>query len=188
MIQFNATLTNLFQQPNIELFFLVQINTYKTTDYFKDLNVGGNTYLADGKLIATDPPQMSTTVDREIYKIALADPQFLFGPELDNTLVGKKAIIRMGFVNPTTKQPYVEIENTLLVYEGIIEAPAFEVVTENIGESKLLISCSSPLGNLDAIKVLTTTKDALKYIDASDTSFDQVYEGSGAQIIKWGKV
>jgi hypothetical protein len=184
----NSTLQTILSNPVIEPYILVKIDTYKTTDYYRSLLMdNGETYLADGRLVATDPPRVSATVDREIYRVIISDPSFLFGPTLESNLIGKTLEVRMGFVNTATRQPYTEILNTIIVYRGMIESTAYEVDLTLQGKTEIIITGSSPMANLDSVKTLTSTKYSMKYIDYNDNSFEQIYEGSGAVILKWGK-
>lgn len=189
MIQFNATIEALLLAPVVESFYLVKIDTYLTTSYYRDLTMdNGVTYPADGRLVSSDPPQLNTIVDREIFKIILADPTYIFGDELDANLIGKNAEVRIGFVNQSTKQPYTEIANTLLIYKGMIESSGYSIETTDRGENQLVITCASPLANLDEVRQLNTSKKSLAYINGGDTSFDQVYDGSSAVVLRWGRV
>jgi hypothetical protein len=188
MRQTSATIQGLLMNPLVNPFFLVKIDTYLTTSFYRNLTMdNGETYVADGKLIQVDPPRISSTVDREIYRVVLADPSFLFGETLEANLIGKLMSVRLGFVNTSTKAPYTEIANTIVSYQGMIESSAYEIDLSSQGENKLVISGSSPMGNLDAVNTLTSSKTALRYIDLKDNSFEQIYEGSGSVVLKWGK-
>lgn len=192
MIQFNNTIKQLLQQPVIESFYLVQVNlaglTLKTTSFYTDLILSdGSTYLSDGRLLAVDPPKLSATVDRELYKITMADPDFSLGAYLEKGLVGVDVVVRVGFVNTATNLPLTDLVNTVIVYQGKVDSGSYAVSTEDVGETVFVLSCSSPMGDLDLTKYLQTTKDALRYIDATDTSFEQVYENAGQIELRWGK-
>jgi hypothetical protein len=187
MIILNPTLQAALQAPVVEPFFLVKIGSYYTTNYYTDLTYD-YTYIADGRLIGADPPKLSSTVDRELYKIVIADPTYSFGETLDDNLIGVNASVRIGFVDQATKAPYSGVSNTILIYKGLIESTGYDINTEDRGEAKLVVTCSSPLANLDEVQQLTTSKKALHYINGGDTSFDQVYEGSGGISLRWGKV
>jgi hypothetical protein len=188
MITFSATITAAMQLPSVEAFYLVDFNGYRSTTHFVDVTLSdGSVYLADNRLIQIDPPRMSTTVDREIYKIALADPDMTFGTQAEEGIVGKPISVRLGVVNQATGLPYTNVADTILVYKGAVDNGSYEIDTAEIGSAIFNISCSSPMADLDMTKALLTAKTALANIDPSDTSFSQVYEGSGQIQLKWGK-
>jgi hypothetical protein len=191
MIEFSSTVVQILSNPTIEAFYLVDVDSglYRTTSFFRDVTLSnGVTYASDGKLISVDPPQLSSTVDREIYKIALADPNFTLGSASEIGLIGKLVEVRIGFVNQATNLPETNILNTIIVYKGAIDGTSFNVNTASIGEVTLNITCSSPMADLDLRRPIYTTKDSIRSKDPSDTSFDQIYEGSGQLQLKWGKV
>lgn len=187
MIQFSNTLIQLLQNPVIEAFYLIKVHTYRNTSYFTDITFNNEIYVADGKLLSADPPRMSAIVDRELYKIVLADPEYSFGSLLGNNLIGRNFEVRLIFVDPVTKLPYLELENTLLIYKGIVDSTAYAIDTSNLGEVAISISGSSPMADLDLTKTFYTSKEFIRNISSNDTSFDQVYEGSGNVNLKWGK-
>jgi len=43
------------------------------------------------------------------------------------------------------------------------------------------------MSGLGIVKAFYTSKDSMKQIDATDTSFDQVYQGSRVIDLLWGK-
>jgi hypothetical protein len=197
MIQFSTTVRNILSQPTIEAFYLVEVyvssgTTYRSTTYYRDVVITNNsvpvtTYYNDGKLVQVDSPRLSSTVDRELFKISFADPTFTFGASVDSGLIGKLVDVKVGFVNQTTKLPELDIANLLTVYRGKIDSTEYSINTSVTGEVLLNVSCSSPMNDLDLTKSFYTTKDATFGRDSSDTSFDQIYEGSGVLQLKWGK-
>lgn len=191
MISFNQTVSNLLSQPTVEAFYLVSIEmptTYRSTTFMRNIVMDdGNIYVSDGKLVNVDPPKLSATVDKSQYKISFADPDMYFGAYLTTGLVGKKVTVRVGFVDTSTGLPLPQIANTVLIYKGRIDSGAYSISTETLGSSVFVINCSSPMGDLDLVKRLDTTKDALRAVDPSDTSFEQIYEGVGQIELRWGK-
>lgn len=188
MIQFNSTIQSIISQPTVELFYLVTIGSYKTTNYFRAITLSnGEVFPADGRLMQVDPPQLSSTVDRELYKISFADPDFYFGTEFPTNLVGTEVSVRVGFVDQSTKQPLTQISNTVIIYKGAVDGTSYSIETENSGESVWLVTCASPMNDLEMVRAMYTSKDAIKLSFPGDTSFDQIYEGSGDVELKWGK-
>jgi len=188
MITFSTTVQQVLTAPVVEAFYLVNFNGYLTTNYFTNVAMSnGETYLSDGRLLQVDSPQLSTTVDRELYKITFADPSFSFGPTVDSSIVGKPVSVRLGFINQSTKQPYTNIADTFLIYKGKVDNGAYVVKTDEIGEVTFVLTCASPMADLDAVKALYSTRDSLRDISPRDTSFNQIYEGAGQIELKWGK-
>jgi hypothetical protein len=168
MIQFSTTVRNILSQPTIEAFYLVEVyvssgTTYRSTTYYRNVVITNNSV------------------------ISFADPTFTFGASVDSGLIGKLVDVKVGFVNQTTKLPELDIANLLTVYRGKIDSTEYSINTSVTGEVLLNVSCSSPMNDLDLTKSFYTTKDATLGRDSSDTSFDQIYEGSGVLQLKWGK-
>jgi hypothetical protein len=91
---------------SVEAFYLLRITNadnsviYASTTYFKDIVLSnGYSYTADDLIVAVDSPQISSSVDREQYKIVLADPTFAQGVSASTGLVGKYLETRIGFIN-----------------------------------------------------------------------------------------
>jgi hypothetical protein len=192
MISFNSTLVALLQNPVVNAFYMVKIGLpsgfYLTTSHFTNITLSNNdTYVADGKLLDADVPRLSATVDREIYKIVLADPDYSSGATMQSGLVGKLFEVRIGFIDPVTNIPYTAITDTILAYKGIVNNIAYSIETGNIGEAALSISGASPMADLDLTRTPYTSKEYIRGISQNDSCFDQVYEGAGPVNLKWGK-
>lgn len=186
MIQFSSTLIQLLENPVIEAFYLVTVGTYRTTSYFTDITYDSQLYLSDGKLLSADPPRLSAVVDRELYKIVLADPEYALG-SLTTNIVGDNFEVRLIFNDPTTGNPYLNPADTILLYKGTVDSNAYAIDTNNAGEVAISISGSSPMADLDLSRPFYTGKEFIRNISNNDTSFDQVYDGSGNVNLRWGK-
>lgn len=193
MIQFNQTLINVLSQPSIESFYLVKIaaielSPYLITSYASNITLSnGETYINDGRLVSVTPPKLSTVVDREIYTITLTDSDYFYGQFAETGLVGKKVEVRVGFINQNTGLPLTDISDTLLIYRGQVDSASYSIDTSNVGSVIFTLSCASPMANLDGVKVFYGSKPFMRDLNTEDTSFDQVYEGSGKINLKWGK-
>jgi hypothetical protein len=201
MISFSANVLNALSQETIEAFYMVRILNYdssimhSTTNHFADIQLKNNgvdlvnySYPSDATLITVDPPQMNTNVDREQYKITLADPTLSKLAAVRNNLVGKTLEGRLGFINLVTGLPYLEIADCPIVYKGRIDGISYLIKTSEIGENLLQITGSSPMRNLDLKKSLFLSRDSIREKNVNDSSCDQIYEGSGAITLKWGKI
>jgi hypothetical protein len=194
MINFSPTVVEVLAQPTIESFYLVRVLDgatvmYSTTSYFRDITLSNGTiYYSDGRLLSVDTPQLSSSVDRELYKIAIADPDFNSSEAADAGLVGKQVEVRLCFVSHITKNPLTNIADCPLVYKGTVEGTNYTIETATVGESVLSISCSSPMSDLDLRRPIYLSKDTVSSRNPLDTCCDQIYEGSGQLTLKWGKV
>lgn len=106
MISFSAKMLACLSKDDIEAFYLLRITNsdgsaiYSSTTHFMDITLSnGNTYTADGLIMSVDNPQTSSSIDREQYKVALADPAFAQGISAQTGLVGKFLETRIGFIN-----------------------------------------------------------------------------------------
>jgi hypothetical protein len=106
MVVFSDNIKACLALDNVEAFYLLRITNsdnsviYASTTYFKDIVLSnGYSYTADDLILAVDSPQISSSVDREQYKIVLADPTFAQGVSASTGLVGKHLETRIGFIN-----------------------------------------------------------------------------------------
>jgi hypothetical protein len=195
MITFNSIKINeLLQLSEVSSFVLVDIGgVILTTDYPYNLTTSDNkTFLSDGRLVSLDPPQLSSSVDTSSYKIILADSELSLGALFEQQkLIGKTASVRIGFVDltlPVDQQiPLTNINDTILVYQGQIDSFGYEISSETIGSALMMVNFTSPMASLDLIKPYWGSKNFIQSLSPGDTSFDQVYQGSGKIKLKWGR-
>lgn len=194
MRQLSANVAALVENNQAETIFLVRITdrdgdvVFSTTTFYENVTLdNGYQYEANGMLVAADPPQLSTNVDREQYHVTLADPEFMQGDNAENGMTGKRLEVRLGFLDPETGYPYTADEDTFVVYRGRIDGAAYKVNTEEYGEALLQITGISPILSLDAKRGFYLSRDATRQRNPNDSSCDQLYEGSSALVLKWGK-
>lgn len=162
-------------------------------------------FIADSGLVDLDVPRLSTNIDREAFKITLADPSFELRELCNTGLLGAKVLVRIGFMNTTGSPlvgaatgntfsvgaPVLDIGDLVVAYSGIVDVPAYEINTD--GDTLLVIECSSPMAALDLVNPFYTSKDSLdqrvfvELNDQTDTAFDNVYAGSQSMSVAWGK-
>jgi len=183
---FSSAVQTLIDSGNIEYFFLITLeftNTYRLTSYRSNLEYDGNTYTADGGLFEIDEPKFSSVVDREAYRIVIAEDLDEMFAEFEANVVGKPIDVKVGFVD-TNGQPLLGTDDVVSVYRGRADSPAIS----NDWEEKLaVIEGTSPMADLDAVNVRFTSKDGMDQINTNDTSFDEIY-GNREITLKWGKV
>ena len=192
MIQLTTRLQELLSSNSIEVFYLLKLGDEYTTTYYRDVVFNGSTYLANNRILALDAPQVNSIVDREQYKITLADPGFDLGAQVSGVVAGKGLVgtpveLRSAFVDQTNSLPELAPANTFIVYKGLIDAGAYQIKTSEQGEVLLTISCVSPIADLDAVKTIYTSKEYARRRNPNDTAFDQIYLGSGVINLKWGR-
>jgi len=156
------------------------------TTHHTNVVIDGVTYIP-GNIIKIDNPKISTSVDREIFKVAFSDPSFADGSVVETSLVGYKMEVRLCFLDYQTKAVLTTITDTLLVYAGRVEGATYVIRTEEQGEVALQITCSSPMGDLDMKRSMYLSKDFIRGRNPTDSSCDTIYGGSGILTLKWGK-
>jgi hypothetical protein len=157
----------------------------RLTTYNRNLVRSDGEYLSTDMIFGADKPQMSSTVDRDLYKLSLADSNMVLAAEFDEGLNGASVVVSVGFLDFATNLP--EVEDILITYKGIVESYSYAIDTSESGSVRATVSCSNLMASLDDADPFYTSKQALKQIHATDTSFDQIYEGSGTVNLRWGK-
>jgi len=182
----NATeILSILDNDNIGFFTLVELNwnsDYFYTDHPSNIIWNGNTYYTDSPIVSMDPIRYSNVVDREAFKFHLSGLDATINSELDSGVVHSPVKLRMLFTVDGT--PQLGLSDTLLFYDGLVSK-----VDHQIGANDKIntIECTAPLADLDATSTMFTTKDGMKVLDATDTSFDTIFEGSEETSLKWGK-
>lgn len=189
MIVFNSRVRELLRQPVTEAFHLVRVKDLYLTTWHQDIALSnGQVYESKGLILSLDAPKLESVVDREQYKMMLSDPSFALGDTFDTGLIGAPVEVRIGFIDYYTEQPDCNIENTFLTYKGIVDGPSYEIKTDSIGAATATIACASPMNDLAMIRAFYTSKEYVSQRYPSDTSYDQIYIGSGPVNLKWGKI
>ena len=188
MIILSPRIIELLAQPVIEPFYMVKImGGTLLTSYMAAVELSNGDLYLPGDFVALDPPRMSSSVDRELYKISIADPRMEYGAMFESGMVGTAIEVRAGFIDQVTKQPELNFTDTFMLYKGRVDGVSYQISLEEVGESVAVISCASPMASLDMAKPFHTSKDFLRQLNPEDNSFDQIYEGAGPVQLKWGK-
>jgi hypothetical protein len=203
MINLTNFQTDVLSRDLVEAFYILQIEYKYTLNYtswttsYKRLSTfnrditlsDGRTYLGNAPLIELQPPKISSEVDREQYVITLADVNYEFGPLSENNLVGMPVEVGIVFIDPISKLPNLSASEVLIVYKGQIDSSSYSIDTSEIGATIYKLSCASPVADLDSTKPFYSSKSFMREkIKASDSSFDQVAQGTGTLRLKWGRV
>ena len=185
MIVLHPRLVELLNQDIVEGFTCVQIKDLRITTYFTGLNLSDGYYTPSDLITAVDEPQLTSTVDRDLYKIQFTDSRREFFNQFEVGLNGAPVNVQIGFVDQSTGLP--ETDYLFIMYKGIVESFSYDIDTAENGSILATITCSNPMATLDGSNPYYTSKFAIQQLDSSDTSFDQIYEGSGGVLLKWGK-
>jgi hypothetical protein len=186
---FSSTVQNLIDSGNIEYFFLITLNftnTYRLTSYHSNLEYpigSGNTYISDGGLFEIDEPKFSSVVDREAYRIVIAEDLDEMSAEFEANVVGKPIDVKVGFID-ANGYPLLNENDIVSIYKGNADSPS---ITNDWEQKLAVIEGTSPMADLDAVNVRYTSKDGMDQINTDDTSFDEIYGGREITF-KWGKV
>jgi len=186
MRQFSTPVQTVINSDNLKFLFLIKLefnSTYYFTSYHRDIVFDGNTYIADGGLYEFDSPKFSSVVDRESYKVVVADLFDTMSAEFKANVIGKPIEVFVALLD-ANGDPLVNNADVLRIYKGFVDSPSLDISFE----SKLaILEGTSPMSDLDMVNTVITSKDGMDQLSATDTSFDEIYE-NGEITIKWGKV
>jgi len=183
----SPTVESILDSGNIKFFYLIDLyftNTYRFTSYTSDIYFKNNNYVSDGGLFEIDSPKVSSAIDREAYRVVIADLSNQMLAEMRANIVGKDILVRAGFINPSTNQPLLSQADVITVYKGFVDKP--EII--NDWDTKIAsIEGTSPMADLDMINSFITSRDSMHQRNSNDSSFDEIYDSSELNL-KWGKV
>lgn len=193
---FSPLLKALFDEYTIEAYILVEfiINDtpmrHTTCPY--GLTIPGIGFFApNANLLSVEMPKASSVVDREAYKIVYADPEFTYRAIFQDGVLGSPVSTWLVFKNTTGASiegvlpGALALNDVVPVYKGKIDAPSYNVSSEDTVTTT--IECTSPMGSLGLVRSYNTSKDCVQQYDATDTAYDQVFEGSAQMQFLWGK-
>lgn len=185
MRDISSNVQAIIDSGDINYFFLIDLNfnsNYYLTSLPYNVTFNGNLYSADGGLFEVDSPRFSTVVDREAYKVVIADINNQLLNEFSNGVIGKDITVRVGFLD-ANKQPLLNADDVIFIYKGYVDSP---VVTNNWDEKLAVVEGTSPMSDFDSVNVFYTSKNGMKQRNSLDTSFDDIFDGEDV-VMKWGK-
>jgi hypothetical protein len=187
MRTFSSAVQAIINSGEIRFFYLIELgfsSTYRFTSYSSDIVFEGNTYSADGGLYEIDTPKFSSVIDREAYKVVIADLVEEMAAEFETNVVGKTVKVKLGLLDNATNLPLLSSADIMDVYNGFVDAPK---LSNDFEEKLAVIECTSPMADLDAVNPFFSSKDGMDNRSSTDTSFDQIFDNKEVSI-KWGKV
>jgi len=186
MRQLSAAALAALNLDNPTFFILAKIEfstILRATSLPYDVVFNGATYLSSNPIYSFGPPRVSSSVDREVYELAMLDHDNSYQTFARSGVTGSLLTIYAGFLD-SSKQPLLGTNDVFVAYQGYVDS----CKVANDGSSKLfLIRASSPMGNLDASGGYIASKDGMDQVNTADTSFDDIYSGGRSVSLKWGK-
>jgi len=186
MRNFSSAVQTVLNSDNIKFAFLIKlefINTYYFTSYNSNIVFDGDTYRADGGLFEFDTPKFSSTLDREAYKVVIADSLDEMATEFKANVVGKPVSVKVALLD-SNRELLLGVNDVLSVYNGFVDAPQ---ITNDFEQKLAVIDCTSPMSDLDTINAFYTSRDGMDQQSLTDTSFDEIFRNKEITS-KWGKV
>jgi hypothetical protein len=184
---------------NISGCYLVKIETpsqtiWETNHPYDIVVPSIGTFKSNAGLLAIESPRLSSSIDRETYKLAYIDPTFEKRALFEQILTGSKLYVYVCFFNTTGNYlgtfapgaPLTDQQDLLVAYQGLIDGQGYALNPEE-GSVVASIEGASPMANLGLTRAFLTTKEAMRQVNTNDTSFDQVYTGSKKMTYMWGK-
>ena len=186
MRNFSTNVQNVLYSDDVRHFFLIKLEfsqNYYLTSLPYNVNYQGNLYTADGGLFEVDSPRFSTVVDREAYKVVIADLLNEMSAEFRAGVIGKPINVLVGFLD-ANGAPLLTPADVIQIYKGYVDSPS---ISNNWDERLAVVEGTSPMADLDSVNVIYSSKDGMDQLSATDTSFDEIYDGAEIAT-KWGKI
>ena len=187
MKTYSTHIQNAISSDELPLFVLVSVSfgttTIRCTSLPYDVLYSSQTYLSDAGLLKFDNPIQTRIVDREAYSLQFVDNAGEIRGLIDaGTSTGGDVEVLFGALNADNTPNLTDVAT---VYKGVIESANINNDFRNI---TAVISCASPLADLELVKARYTSKGSQEQFSTTDTAFDNIYEGAAAIKLKWGKV
>jgi hypothetical protein len=188
-----ASSASAYMPTNPNRAFLPSIlETNAPTDIFIP-SIG--TFKSSYSLQAVDAPRLSTSVDRETFRINYIDPDLSKRALFEAGLTGASVKVYACFNNVfsytfggvSSGQPLWDPNDLVLAYSGRVDSKGYAIDPDS-GTIIATIEGSSPLAALAMSKGFYTSKEHLKNYSTVDTAFDQVSVSSSKVVYKWGKI
>ena len=186
MRTFSTAVQTVINSDNIKFFYQNRLQfsvDYYFTSYPSDIVYDGHTYLADGGLFEFDSPKYSTVVDRESYKIVIADLDGAMAAEFRTNVIGRPIDVKVALLD-SNGLPLTSTTDVLSIYKGFVDKPALDI---DFDKKIAIIEGTSPMSDLDMVRSFQTTKSGMDQKSSTDTSFDEVFDDKEISM-KWGKV
>lgn len=134
-------------------------------------------------LQAVDTPRVSSSVDKEKFRVVFSGRDSIPLLEQKSNLSGRELEVWVGYHDEDGIPVNDSFNKMMLAYRGGIDQNAIQNDFESI---RVMITGTSPLVNLDQRGGYPVSKDGMDQINTNDTSFDFLYKGS-SKTLEWGK-
>ena len=178
----NALTITALQQDSIRLAHLVEFNfstTLRLTDYYHEIESGGNTFLPVGHLLDIGQPQetQELRVGSIGFKISGVDQSYIY-IFLNQEYINKRARIWKAVLD---SQGQI-IGDTILTFDGQITGFSIE---DSEDSSVISLTCASHWADFERKAGRLTNNNSQQYFFPSDTGFQ--FAANSIKDIKWGK-
>jgi hypothetical protein len=183
MLSLSSNLQDKINNSTVAPFTLISLSFSSPvyiTDAASDISYGGHIYTADGGIVGVTPPGAQGEVNRDVFVLALNDPDNELRSALDSENVGVKVAITAGFFDVETRQ---NINEYLSIYKGQISSVSWRIEDSS---PIVTIQCTGPLTKLSQVINRTTNETSQKLLYPNDTSMDKSYDSDSKQTISWG--
>jgi hypothetical protein len=206
MRQVSSNIKNLLENNLVEPILILDIGDsssilqQKLTGCPFDLLVDGNLYLSSVDITGIDLPKNSQIINKETYNISFSDPDFYYYNYFNIGLTNTPVILRALFVN-TSDEEYIgtnsftyapdeiitSLADSVIVYRGLINNAEY-ITDPSDNSSTLKMSVVSALASLDNKNTIRATKNYIRSVNPTDSSFDSIFDSKQQITLKWGKV
>lgn len=206
MRDFSPAVQKLLSRDDVSGHYLVKIDrpsgtgtpavSLRDTTADSDFEVPSiGVFSSDTGLSVIEAPRLSQAVDRETYKIVYIDTERTKRSLFEDGLTGAAAVVYMCLRNTTDSVLFgyppgaylTNPEDLIIAYQGVVDTQGYSVDPDN-GAIIAVIECSSPMAALGLTRPFYTSKEYMRQISPTDTSFDQIYQGSKGLSLLWGKI
>jgi hypothetical protein len=176
-------------------FVIIRLGPFADGTYFRETTDTGDVifnaekYLARSTILSIDTPKIVSGIDKGAFKLGLIDENYTFREKFRHGVTGTKAELRALFIDVRgyyeKDQPLLEPENTMIIYSGTINKYEYAITDDSLPIANLELA--SPMGSLDLTREMVTSQNWIRQKYPTDTSFDNIYEGSKQVTMGWGK-
>ena len=163
--------------------------TLRITDSPRDITINGVTYPASAILKGLTPPRTQSTVDRDQYRLQLADPDGAIRSRVEVQPSGVPMSVQLTFVaedlddNNNVKL----LPNTMDVYRGFLSGSNLGYES---GAPVYTLTFTGQISQLSASRPRLTSQESQQEFSAAsatDTAFNYVHTYDTDDILKWGR-
>jgi len=167
------------------------------TTHSQDITIAGlgGTYLTNNSISEFTPPIIERASNREQYVIAFADADFSLRSLAESDIIGSRVTVYFGLINTTQGilgganpgEPLILEADMTLGFDGLVDSKEYTIDVEE-SSATFRLECATPMGSLNDVKPYITSKNHVRSLSSSDTSYDDIYDGAVGVDLLWGKI